>query len=320
MVAITETTNMFGRGAQAVYREQGVTGWEWTTCNDPWVCPQCEDLDGQVFTADDEFEAAHPACRCWAKPYMLEEDEEEKEFNEEDHPRDEQGRFTYGGGGGTLHEDLITGQYAEDTEYEIWQDLEKGEREAVRKWVYGDYTYIQATLRNPDYAARGDMESRVSAIDGNTGVEIWEYVEEADHLSTAIEKAPGLPEETTVYRGLRGTRETFDKLQVGAEFTDKGFTSVSPIRDQAELFITQFHTGTGPGLQKMIVQIELPKGTKAYPCDGFANQGSPGYVSRVHEMILQKGFSGTIVKREKGEIEGTDGRMFPIHIITVRPK
>lgn len=71
-VAITETTRLFGKGSQAVYREQGVTGWQWSTCNDPWVCPICEALEDEVFEADDEFEPAHVNCRCFPRPYMIE--------------------------------------------------------------------------------------------------------------------------------------------------------------------------------------------------------------------------------------------------------
>lgn len=71
-VAITETTRLFGKGSQAVYREQGVTGWQWSTCNDPWVCAICEELEDEVFEADDEFEPAHVNCRCFPRPYMIE--------------------------------------------------------------------------------------------------------------------------------------------------------------------------------------------------------------------------------------------------------
>lgn len=72
-VAITETTRLFGKGSQAVYREQGVTGWQWSTCNDPWVCAICEELQDEVFEADDEFEPAHVNCRCFPRPYMIDE-------------------------------------------------------------------------------------------------------------------------------------------------------------------------------------------------------------------------------------------------------
>lgn len=37
-IAVTETTRLFGRGAQASYEAMGLQEWGWSTVNDPWVC------------------------------------------------------------------------------------------------------------------------------------------------------------------------------------------------------------------------------------------------------------------------------------------
>jgi hypothetical protein len=42
-----------------------VTGeWVWTTAGDDSVCPECESLDGSTFSMSEDFEPAHPNCRC----------------------------------------------------------------------------------------------------------------------------------------------------------------------------------------------------------------------------------------------------------------
>lgn len=70
-IAITETTRLFGIGAQAAYKAQGVTGWEWKSSNDSWVDAECKGLVGKTFPIDKAFGPAHPRCRCFPAPVML---------------------------------------------------------------------------------------------------------------------------------------------------------------------------------------------------------------------------------------------------------
>lgn len=122
-IAVTETTRLFGLGAQATYEAMGVTDWAWNNVNDPWVCgspgnelsdkaidrlaffDSCYDLQDQTFSIETDFAPNHPNCRCWPVPVTPEDtgddsEEEDKEFNEELHPRDDGGKFTDGAGGG----------------------------------------------------------------------------------------------------------------------------------------------------------------------------------------------------------------------------
>lgn len=69
-IAITETTRLFGLGAQAVYRVQQVPSWQWSTCNDPWVCEDCAAKEDEVYSMNVEFEPEHPGCRCGPRPSM----------------------------------------------------------------------------------------------------------------------------------------------------------------------------------------------------------------------------------------------------------
>lgn len=68
VIAITETTRLFGQGAQAVYRAQEMEKWQWNTAEDPWVDSECSERNGKSYGIDEEFEPAHPNCRCWPSP------------------------------------------------------------------------------------------------------------------------------------------------------------------------------------------------------------------------------------------------------------
>lgn len=79
-IAVTETTRLFGRGAQASYEAMGLREWGWSSVNDPFVCGSpgkeltdnaishlvfeepCYDLDGKTFPIDQMFEPNHVNC------------------------------------------------------------------------------------------------------------------------------------------------------------------------------------------------------------------------------------------------------------------
>jgi hypothetical protein len=68
-IAVTETTKLFGAGAQAVYDAQGVQFWLWSTVKDPWVCSRCAEREGHRYSvALDDFEPLHVRCRCFPRP------------------------------------------------------------------------------------------------------------------------------------------------------------------------------------------------------------------------------------------------------------
>jgi SPP1 gp7 family putative phage head morphogenesis protein len=68
LIGVTETTRLFGRGAQATFRAAGLRTWVWQTDEDDNVCPECDELDGQEFSMEEEFDPAHPGCRCFPLP------------------------------------------------------------------------------------------------------------------------------------------------------------------------------------------------------------------------------------------------------------
>jgi SPP1 gp7 family putative phage head morphogenesis protein len=68
-IAVSETTNLMGMGAQETYRQAGFQQWEWRTVRDSDVDPICRALDKQRFPNSREFQRAHVGCRCWPVPY-----------------------------------------------------------------------------------------------------------------------------------------------------------------------------------------------------------------------------------------------------------
>jgi SPP1 gp7 family putative phage head morphogenesis protein len=68
LIGVTETTRLFGRGAQATMTAAGVRTWIWQTDEDDAVCPICDDLDGEEFAMEEPFDPAHPGCRCFPLP------------------------------------------------------------------------------------------------------------------------------------------------------------------------------------------------------------------------------------------------------------
>ena len=72
-IAVAETTNLLGMGAQETYRRAGFGGWIWRTARDSLVDPIREDLGvqsdpkrgGRPFPMSRRFQRAHIGCRCW---------------------------------------------------------------------------------------------------------------------------------------------------------------------------------------------------------------------------------------------------------------
>lgn len=76
LIAVSETTNLMGMGAQESFRQAGYTGWIWRTVRDAVVDPICTALarqsdpqfGGTPFPISRQFMRAHPGCRCFLVP------------------------------------------------------------------------------------------------------------------------------------------------------------------------------------------------------------------------------------------------------------
>ena len=80
MIARTETMKAINTGAMERYAKIGIEKVEFLAADDERVCPECGDLDGQIFEIDSAPAVpVHPLCRCTLIPYVDtgEGDEEE---------------------------------------------------------------------------------------------------------------------------------------------------------------------------------------------------------------------------------------------------
>jgi len=71
LVAVTEVTRLFAKGAQAAYKADGIKRVTWRSVRDPWVCSVCGDHNGKEFDIDTVEPPAHPRCRCFLSPVVV---------------------------------------------------------------------------------------------------------------------------------------------------------------------------------------------------------------------------------------------------------
>ena len=71
MIARTETMRAVNSAARDRYQQAGVEKVEWLTAWDDRVCPECEDLHGEIFDLGDAPDLpVHPNCRCTLAPVI----------------------------------------------------------------------------------------------------------------------------------------------------------------------------------------------------------------------------------------------------------
>ncbi len=72
-IAVSETTELMGAGAQEQMRQAGVQEWDWDTVMDPAVCDICQGMaDGGPYPMTQAFHRAHVNCRCQPAPRPVE--------------------------------------------------------------------------------------------------------------------------------------------------------------------------------------------------------------------------------------------------------
>jgi len=65
MIARTEIINAYNQGKMNMYRQAGLTQYEWLTALDERTCEECTELDGKVFDiGNGQVPPIHPNCRC----------------------------------------------------------------------------------------------------------------------------------------------------------------------------------------------------------------------------------------------------------------
>lgn len=233
-IAITEMTNLMGGGAQAQYKLDGFGRWEWRTSNDARVCPICEPRDGEQYPMAEQFQAAHPGCRCWPVPVGERHEIEPKPLP----------NYVDANGDLTIAPDnpeytkAATALYSKLTEKErFWLTRYGGTfHEPLNKW-----------LRAGRPADLSGIPVDVDPYLVNPTVKVFREAEAA--IRSALAKAPPLSKEMVVYRGLaRGYRGQL--VEGRLRVRDAGIVSMSSDRAVAEEFGQQ------------VARIVIPKGTR----------------------------------------------------------
>jgi hypothetical protein len=223
--------------------------------------------------------------------------------NKEKHLAGRHDQMTHAHGGGlgesNFADEVTSGRWKKQAEGKAWASMTSTERETMQDWVANanGAKFIQETARHTE----GGL---LSYVPGSMRREAELEAEiRAEHMSSVIQKSPPLAGNLTVYRGLNCSKERVDSLQVGAKYYDRGFTSVSPHERQAQKFLINYTMSAGP--EKVLLKINLKKGTRAYPTDGKTNP-RVREVNNVSEMILDRGFRATVVGRRERGISGRD--------------
>ena len=144
-----------------------------------------------------------------------------------------------------------------------------------------------------------------SRLEDEYGVELSDVEEVVNAFDEEIDKVPGLPKNTLLYRGTRGSlAEKFFSLEVGEEHTDLGFGSTSLEYDTAEMFATV--TGGDNGV---ILEIEAPSGTKAISLAAYFGDE----VDSESEIVLARGTTFRVLSKT----EATDGKLRTMRVAIV---
>jgi hypothetical protein len=126
--------------------------------------------------------------------------------------------------------------------------------------------------------------------DPNISVDQVQYL--VAGIDAAIESAPPLASDTTVYRGIKGNGlDFFESLKAGDVFQDKGFVSTTLDTDVATKFSVQ-----GGMYQGIVMRMQLPAGTKGlFPT---TVTGLSSLSSREAEFLLPRDSKFKVLRNE----------------------
>ena len=252
------------------------------------------------------------------------------EWKESDHPRDENGRFSSGGGGSNSPftedafsnerkknairhslDDVSTDEF--DARY-FKDDLSKEELSAVETYTGSNYRVINNALREES----GVSNRHERVIDNLTNAIDRHELEEDTYLKRGVSglSAFGLANQNWDFRvksedkelKQRDVDEIADKL-VGEVFTDDGFMSTDTAPDLLPV-----------GDSAVVMNIYAPKGTKAMYVAPISE------VPGERETIVQRGTSYRVTgvrlnKNKKSTLkDGYGGIVIDVEIVGQNPK
>ena len=161
---------------------------------------------------------------------------------------------------------------------------------AVRRYTSGAYHAINQYLRD-----NGNTEGATKV--GLSEAKVQEHIASLDR---ATDRPVG--EALTMYRGLKLTPEDYASLKPGSVMTDKGSTSTSFTRNNAEGFASA-------GANSVLLKVQLSPEDKGAALQSMSAKRSE------YEMLLPRGqsYKVTSVTTEKSTVYGSN-----IKVVTVR--
>lgn len=240
-------------------------------------------------------------------------------------PRDDHGRWTSGGGGGSANFDTAEhlperqiGEVGETTKrYSGWYSaLPDEQKRALIQWQeWGEFPQIQSLLRQQPIPLEnnaplaGILPMEESQVPHTLGI-IY-------NLDAAIASAPPLPNDTVVYRSFDSAQ--YGELHTGQVLRDDGFVATGDSRDAANASGSLLDPA--PQHSDVSAEILLPAGTRVGvpPIDGWFTGTNDTQVMS-DELVVPRGSSFTVVSTDPVRLTLTDVPSTPPPIPSHAPK
>ena len=244
----------------------------------PWIARHIGDLDAvqgnevtpglvaMLLWGGGSSKSSARRAQAYAERIVAQLDAEKR--YDPDQPREEDGKFGEGGGGGgngdgdgdgegsTTNDPVEVELKIEDHQQQYVDKMSITKVEAIDSYSAGGHEDINKILRGgpPPPPQLNDEEAEEVEI-------------RTERIISAIEKAPGIPEEITVYRGANlkslGVKsdQSLESL-VGKELFDDGIISTSFDKTQASGFATG---------NEVLFEIKVPAGVKGLALAQLSN-------------------------------------------------
>ncbi len=196
------------------------------------------------------------------------------DFNEQDHPRADDGKFGSGGAGGGGGDKPAgkapTPTFASSDNANKWGTknvvteggVSKDETKALRRYqsAQGYYNFMNLSLRDPTYTTTPENQAAIAHMD-------------------AVMARSEVKEPIIAMRGMN-FRGASEKFKVGQTYTDKGFVSTTIDTTTAHQFAGARPNGEQAG-SRVVCEIHIPAGAKAVYLKGKGES----------ELLLDRGAS-----------------------------
>lgn len=256
LIARTEITRLDSLVTEQIAQKIEATEWWWMTLRDQLVCTRnltgpdgktyagCRALHGKTFKVGQPMppDGSHIGCRCKAiliapvsgtsrstEPIIDLSHLTKADFEEDKHPRDEDGKFTDKGSGAgkkTLSDWYKPPKNSEN--YGAWLNERFDFKHKIDEW--GLYESNNTISIRDSYVVndKRTLKNNASLRDGNPPTN-WAY--KIDTLMTTTMREDGI-----LYRAALLDEKTINKMVEAGGFIDRGFMSTAGDRETAEIY------------------------------------------------------------------------------------